>query len=91
MPDYKGISYPLRTGMTVRFLKPIWKREDGKYRKVGETCIKGEIVHDSYGVLKGQHTFTILEDEKNKHKIKGRHLYKTAEILDIGCYKRSDT
>lgn len=38
--------------------------------------VRGEIVADSYGANKQQHTFTILLADGSKTRIKGRNLYR---------------
>ena len=38
--------------------------------------IEGKIIKDSYGAEKQQHTFTILKEDGDKMRIKGRNLYK---------------
>lgn len=51
----------------------------GSWRKPkfeGLETIQGLIVSDSYGKAKQQHTFTILQDNGIKIRIKGRNLYR---------------
>jgi hypothetical protein len=91
MPIFKEKNYPLRTGMIVKFKKPKWeKRYQGRWTKRGNVEITGKIIHDSYGKETNQHTFTILDNNGKKHFIKGRHLYESAEILDLGDYSVED-
>lgn len=91
MPEFEGKNYPLRTGMVIKFKKPNWipttKTSKSRFKQKGFKEITGKIIHDSYGDQTNQHTFTILADDGTKHFIKGRHLYETAEILDLGEYE----
>lgn len=54
------------------FFKGSWRRPKYSHSKV----VEGEIINDSYGKEKQQHTFTILLTDGTKKLIKGRNLYK---------------
>lgn len=68
-------------GDKIAFVKRIWRKEKinsyGKLanRIVGYEIIEGEIIKESYGSKKQQHTFTVLLPNKEKLLIKGRNLY----------------
>ena len=52
---------------------------NGSYKNpkfAGFEILEGKIIKDSYGVKKGQHTFTLLLINGSKLRIKGRNLYK---------------
>jgi hypothetical protein len=51
----------------------------GSYRRpvfIENEIVEGEIVRDSYGIDKQQHTFTIRRDDGSTFRIKGRNLYR---------------
>ena len=55
----------------------------GSYRKPKFShmeTIAGEIVKDSYGTEKQQHTFTLELDDGSKMRIKGRNLYRNGTL-----------
>lgn len=68
-------------GDNILFIKRIWSRKAinrfGKLANVvtGYEWVEGEIINDSYGQDKQQHTFTILLTQGEKLLIKGRNLY----------------
>jgi len=51
----------------------------GRFRRkpkfTGYEIIEGEVVRESYGAEKQQHTFTIVKEDGEKMRIKGRNLY----------------
>jgi len=64
------------TGDQVRFERATFT---GSYRNAkfaGFELVTGEIINDSYGAEKQQHTFTIQAANGDKIRIKGRNLYK---------------
>jgi len=61
-------------GDEVIFARPVFTGSRKRARFAGIEIIQGEIVKDSYGKAKQQHTFTI-ETEGKKMCIKGRNLY----------------
>ena len=80
---FKMLNVPLRTGMIVDFEKPQWVRSGSWLRQKKPLLITGVIVADSYSGpkhLAGQHTFTIIDAEEQRHFIKGRNLYPTARV-----------
>jgi len=68
-------------GDKILFIKRVWEKiiinRFGKKANVvtGYELIEGEIVRESYGREKGQHTFTIKLQNKETLLIKGRNLY----------------
>lgn len=56
--------FPIRVGCKVEYVDKSTNR-----------IIKGEVVTSSYGAKTGQHTFTILEEDGDKVKVKGRNIY----------------
>jgi len=57
----------------------------GSHRKpkfAGMVTVRGEIIRESYGKEKQQHTFTILLEDGTTTRIKGRNLYAN------GCRRR---
>ncbi len=68
-------------GDVVQFEKAVF---DGTYPKATFShmeTIKAEIVKDSYGAAKQQHTFTLREiDTNNTFRIKGRNLYRNGTM-----------
>lgn len=81
-PDCQTAEYSIRVygdavvGDHVRFPRA---RFGGSYRRptfLGFEIIEAEIVSDSYGAEKQQHTFTIRLADGQKTTIKGRNLYR---------------
>ncbi|MCF6183195.1 MAG: hypothetical protein L3J56_00975 [Bacteroidales bacterium] len=64
------------TGDYVKFEKAIFSGTYPNATYEGMETIIGKIIKDSYGKKKGQHTFTILRDNGENMRIKGRNLYK---------------
>ena len=68
-------------GDRVLFFRRIWERISvNAYGKkansvTGYDIVEGEIVRDSYGETKQQHTFSLLLPDKTTIMIKGRNLY----------------
>jgi hypothetical protein len=62
-------------GDYVRFDRALFAGSRTSPKFVGFERISGEIVKDSYGELKQQHTFTLLLEDGSKTLIKGRNLY----------------
>ena len=61
------------------------KKFSGSYKKPkfeGIELVEGEIVRDSYGADKQQHTFTIKLKDGSETRIKGRNLY------DLGVWAK---
>lgn len=68
------------TGDKIAFVKRHWEKiRTHKGKKINAIVdyeiVEGEIIKDSYGAAKQQHTFTILLDDGDKMLIKGRNLY----------------
>lgn len=64
------------TGDKVRFSRAVFL---GNYKKpefIGYEIVTGEIIKDSYGKDKQQHTFTIRKTDDTTTRIKGRNLYR---------------
>jgi len=59
-----GTPYAIRKGCKVEY-----------YSLNKGEIIKGEVIKDSYGAEKGQHTFTILQHDGCAVLVKGRNLY----------------
>jgi len=82
----------LTIGCSIEFTEGVF---GGSYRKpkfLGECTITGKIVTESYGVDRGQHTFTIEVEkaqgfaadevlERGKIRRKGRNVYKDCRLL----------
>lgn len=74
--------YPIDcTGDAVKGDRIVFERSlfTGSWRNpkfAGKELIEGEIIKESYGELKGQHTFTIQQKDGSKLLIKGRNLYR---------------
>ncbi len=63
------------TGDNIVFVKRIWERRPiNSFGKLANV-VEGEIIKDSHGRDKQQHTFTVLTKESEKILIKGRNLY----------------
>jgi len=68
-------------GDKILFIKRVWEKiiinKFGKKANAvtGFELVEGEIVKESYGQEKGQHTFTIKLQNKETLLIKGRNLY----------------
>lgn len=62
-------------GDEVRFQRAIFAGSFTKPKFAGFETVTGEIIADSYGRVKQQHTFTILTTSGSKTLIKGRNLY----------------
>ena len=83
----------LTTGCSIAFTESVF---GGSYRKpkfLGERTITGKIFKESYGIDRGQHTFTIDVEkaegfaadevlERGKIRRKGRNVYKDCVVLD---------
>jgi len=63
------------TGDKVSFERATFSGSFRKPKFAGFERVTGEIVKDSYGADKQQHTFTILLADGSKIRIKGRNLY----------------
>jgi hypothetical protein len=82
----------LTTGCCIEFTEGVF---GGSYRNpkfLGERTITGTIVKESYGVDRGQHTFTIEIEKAEGHaadkvlsqgkiRRKGRNVYKACKLL----------
>ena len=66
------------TGDEIVFEKNIFVGNYPNSKWDGTEIIYGKINKDSYGIAKGQHTFTIELLSGEKMRIKGRNLYKYA-------------
>lgn len=82
IPSYKGDSlYSINStgdavvGDKVRFERAIFSGNFKKPKFERFELITGEIIKDSYGADKQQHTFTLLLPDGEKMLIKGRNLY----------------
>lgn len=62
-------------GDHVRFSRALFSGSFRNAKFVGFETITGEIIADSYGKDKQQHTFTLLLENGEKLRIKGRNLY----------------
>lgn len=60
----RGTNYAIRTGCFVKF-----------YSMNTGSVIEGQVISESYGADKGQHTFTIDLGGGEKLLVKGRNLY----------------
>lgn len=63
-------------GDVVKFEKAVFKGRYPNAKFDGYETIEGEIIKDSYGAAKQQHTFTLLLADGTKKRIKGRNLYR---------------
>lgn len=63
-------------GDKVCYVREVWSGSRYRPEFEGFKIEKGIIINDSYGREKQQHTFTILLDNGEKTRIKGRNLYK---------------
>ena len=81
----------LTKGTRVRWKEPVFEGSFEKPRFVGTRTIEGTILKESYGVKRGQHTFTIevhsakgkdADSIKSKIRRKGRTVYKDAVVLE---------
>lgn len=61
------------------FIKSLHPIREGCYvqwvDKSTNDVFKGEVINSSYGAKTAQHTFTILLDDGNKKRVKGRNIY----------------
>ena len=70
------------------FVDRIWERQRiNSYGKMANVItdyqlVEAEVIRDSYGAAKQQHTFTLKLADKTERLIKGRNLYA------IGCWRR---
>ena len=63
------------TGDHVRFERATFSGSFRKPKFAGFELITGQVISDSYGAAKQQHTFTLLLESGEKLLIKGRNLY----------------
>ncbi|MGH7239782.1 MAG: hypothetical protein ACREHG_06905 [Candidatus Saccharimonadales bacterium] len=73
------------TGDRVCFERATFSGSFRNAKFAGFERIEGEIVNDSYGQHKQQHTFTLLLADGSKMTIKGRNLYAN------GCWRKAWT
>ena len=64
------------TGDEVTFERAVFKGSYRNARFSHNETISGIVTKDSYGAAKQQHTFTILKDDGETIRIKGRNLYR---------------
>ena len=64
------------TGDEVTFERAVFKGSYRNARFSHNETISGIVTKDSYGADKQQHTFTILKDDGETIRIKGRNLYR---------------
>ena len=64
------------TGDEVTFERAVFKGSYPNARFSHNETISGIVTKDSYGAAKQQHTFTILKDDGETIRIKGRNLYR---------------
>jgi hypothetical protein len=73
-------------GDTIRFSEAVWGGSHKSPKKLGDRIIEAEVVKDSYGALKQQHTFTLVVikssgyqplDPGDKILRKGRNVYRS--------------
>lgn len=64
------------SGDVVKFERAVFIGEYRDAKFTGYELVCGEIIAESYGADKSQHTFTILLESGTKRLIKGRNLYK---------------
>lgn len=65
-------------GDFVRFERAVFVGKYPKARFSHNEIITGEIIRDSYGKDKQQHTFTIVDSTGLEFRIKGRNLYRNS-------------
>ena len=63
-------------GDQIEFIRDKFEGVFPKSQWVGQEKIRGIIIKESYGPAKQQHTFTILQENGCKIRIKGRNLYR---------------
>ena len=66
----------------------------GSYRRpvfIENEIVEGEIIRDSYGIDKQQHTFTIRRDDGSTFRIKGRNLYRNGTRRQAWADEQSRT
>lgn len=70
--------------MVVRFKKPKWKFKRGRREACGYSFVIGSITGESYEET--VHVFEIEDRKGSIHRVKGGHLYQSAEIVSLGTY-----
>lgn len=73
-------TYDVCRGDYIRFYKKIFVGKYPNAKYIGEESMEGEVIKESYGLKRGQHTFTIKTEEGNI-RMKGRNLYEL-------CYRK---
>tara|TARA_Y100000034_G_C6700271_1_gene308781 strand:- start:101 stop:652 length:552 start_codon:yes stop_codon:yes gene_type:complete len=83
--DWQSARGDVVTGDTIRFTESVWGGSYRKPRHLGSRTVEAEVLNDSYGVDKQQHTFTLrvisstgldaLEAGKTIRR-KGRNIYR---------------
>lgn len=78
MSDYPIPTRDVVTGDEIIFTKNVYTGAYPRSKFSHYEQVQGTVIHESYGEVRQQHTFTIQRFDGTKFQIKGRNLYRNS-------------